>query len=43
VVGRNGTLVGFGGGLELKRRLLAIEARGLIDLPPEMGYLSAVQ
>jgi methylated-DNA-[protein]-cysteine S-methyltransferase len=43
VVGRNGTLVGFGGGLDLKRRLLAIEARGLIDLPPEMGYLSAVQ
>lgn len=28
VIGRDGTLVGYAGGLDLKRRLLAIEGRG---------------
>lgn len=32
VIGSNGTLTGFGGGLETKRRLLALEGRGdLLD------------
>ena len=31
VIGANGSLVGYGGGLEIKRRLLAIEGRELPD------------
>jgi methylated-DNA-[protein]-cysteine S-methyltransferase len=31
VIGRNGKLVGFGGGLEMKRALLAIEQGGQFD------------
>ncbi|MGH8261124.1 MAG: MGMT family protein, partial [Steroidobacteraceae bacterium] len=27
VIGANGSLTGFGGGLEIKRKLLALEAR----------------
>jgi O6-methylguanine-DNA--protein-cysteine methyltransferase len=29
VIGRNGTLTGFGGGLEIKRRLIALEGAAL--------------
>ncbi len=43
VVAADGSLGGFAGGVELKRSLLAIEARRLIDLPPDRSYLLSVQ
>jgi len=41
VVGANGALVGYGGGLETKRRLLEIEAEGLARLTNHCPHGSA--
>ncbi|MEO0682831.1 MAG: methylated-DNA--[protein]-cysteine S-methyltransferase [Pseudomonadota bacterium] len=35
VVGADGTLTGFGGGLDLKRRLLALEGAAIVDPPAQ--------
>lgn len=36
VIGANGSLTGFGGGIETKKRLLALERPGLIDDQPRL-------
>jgi methylated-DNA-[protein]-cysteine S-methyltransferase len=36
VIGKNGTLTGFGGGLDVKQKLLALEG---LDLPASAGSI----
>jgi hypothetical protein len=41
VVGANGALTGYGGGLHRKQALLDLEARGARGLPPEPAWAFA--
>jgi methylated-DNA-[protein]-cysteine S-methyltransferase len=39
VIGANGSLTGFGGGIEIKRKLLALEGANTLDSARERGWI----